>query len=79
MGRSCLAGPKSREVLAKLFPNLSVSNEGLPFMGYVEGDLFGVEAKIFRISFSGELAYEINVQSDHGLFMWEKMMEVGKI
>jgi len=75
---AALAGPKSREVLAKLFPNLSVSNEGLPFMGYVEGDLFGVEAKIFRISFSGELAYEINVQSDHGLFMWEKMMEVGK-
>jgi len=69
---AALAGPKSREVLAKLFPNLSVSNEGLPFMGYVEGDLFGVEAKIFRISFSGELAYEINVQSDHGLFMWEK-------
>jgi len=47
-------------------------------MGYVVGDLFGVEAKIFRISFSGELAYEINVQSDHGLFMWEKIMEVGK-
>ena len=47
-------------------------------MGYIEGDLFGVPARIFRISFSGELAYEINVQSDHGLFMWEKMMEIGK-
>ena len=75
---AALAGPKSRDVLAKLFPNLDVSNEELPFMGYVVGDLFGVEAKIFRISFSGELAYEINVQSDHGLFMWEKIMEVGK-
>ena len=75
---AALAGPKSRDVLAKLFPNLDVSNEALPFMGYVEGNLFGVEAKIFRISFSGELAYEINVQSDHGMFMWEKMMEVGK-
>ena len=75
---AALAGPKSRDVLSKLFPDLDVSNEALPFMGYTEGELFGVNAKIFRISFSGELAYEINVASDHGLFMWEKMMEVGK-
>ena len=75
---AALAGPKSRDVLSKLFPNLDVSNEALPFMGYIEGDLFGVPARIFRISFSGELAYEINVQSDNGMFMWEKMMEIGK-
>ena len=75
---AALAGPKSRDVLSKLFPNSDVSNEALPFMGYIEGDLFGVPARIFRISFSGELAYEINVQSDHGMFMWEKMMEIGK-
>ncbi len=75
---AALAGPKSRDVLAKLFPDLDVSNEALPFMGYIEGNLFGVKAKIFRISFSGELAYEINVESGYGLFMWEKMMEIGK-
>ena len=75
---AALAGPKSRDVLAKLFPKLDVSNEALPFMGYVEGDLFGASARIFRISFSGELAYEINVESDNGLFMWEKMIEFGK-
>jgi sarcosine oxidase subunit alpha len=75
---AALAGPKSRDMLAKLFPNLDVSNEGLPFMGYVEGDLFGVKARVFRISFSGELAYEVNVESNYGLFMWEKMMEIGK-
>ena len=75
---AALAGPKSRGVLAKLFPDLDVSNEALPFMGYTEGNLFGIKAKIFRISFSGELAYEINVESDYGLFMWEKMMEIGK-
>ena len=61
---AALAGPKSREVLSKLFPELDVSNEGLPFMGYLEGKLFGVSARIFRIYFSGELAYEINVPSD---------------
>ena len=62
----------------KLFPNTDVSNEGLPFMGYKEADLFGIPAKIYRISFSGELAYEVNVESDFGNFMWEKIIEVGK-
>ena len=74
---AAIAGPNSRKLLMKLFPNLDVSNEGLPFMGYKEADLFGVPAKIYRISFSGELAYEINVESDNGYFMWEKIMEVG--
>ena len=76
---AALAGPKSREVLSKLFPEEDLSNEGFPFMHYKEANFFGIPAKIFRISFSGELAYEINVQSDHGLFMWEKIMEIGKI
>ena len=75
---AAIAGPKSRDLLQKLFPNLDVSNEGLPFMGYIEGDLFGVKARIFRISFSGELAYEVNVESDNGNFMWEKIIEVGQ-
>ena len=47
-------------------------------MGYMEGDLFGVKARIFRISFSGELAYEVNVESDNGQFMWEKIIELGQ-
>ncbi len=74
---AAIAGPKSRSLLQKLFPNKDLSNEGLPFMGYTEADLFGVPARIFRISFSGELAYELNVQSDFGNFMWEKIIEVG--
>ena len=75
---AAIAGPKSRDMLSKLYPDLDVSNDALPFMGYKEADFFGVPSRIFRISFSGELAYEINVKSDHGMFMWEKMMEVGK-
>jgi len=75
---AAIAGPKSRDVLQKLFPDINVSNEDLPFMGYIESNLFGVHARIFRISFSGELAYEVNVESDNGNFMWEKIMEIGK-
>jgi len=73
-----LAGPNSRNLLSKLFPDVDVSNEGIPFMGFKEADLFGVPARIFRISFSGELAYELNVESGYGIFMWEKIMELGK-
>ena len=75
---AAIAGPKSRELLSKLFPNKDISNEGLPFMGYMEADLFDVPAKIFRISFSGELAYEINIASNFGTFMWEKTIEQGQ-
>ena len=75
---AAIAGPKSRNLLQKLFPDKDVSNEGLPFMGYTESNLFGVPARIFRISFSGELAYEVNVESDNGNFMWEKIIEFGK-
>ena len=47
-------------------------------MGFIETKLFGVYARIFRISFSGELAYEVNVESDNGNFMWEKIIELGE-
>ncbi len=73
-----LAGPNSRNLLSKLFPETDVSNESLPFMGFKQADFFGVPARIFRISFSGELAYEINVESGYGVFMWEKIMEIGQ-
>ncbi len=75
---AALAGPNSRNLLGKLFPEIDVSNDGIPFMGYKEADLFGVPARIFRISFSGELAYEINVESGYGVFMWEKIIELGR-
>ena len=75
---AAIAGPNSRELLSKLFPETNILNEALPFMGYKESDLFGVPARIFRISFSGELAYEINVESSYGTFMWEKIIEFGQ-
>jgi len=75
---AAIAGPKSRELLKKLFPKTDVSSKTLPFMGFKEENLSGVPARIFRISFSGELAYEINVESNYGIFMWKKIMDLGK-
>ena len=64
--------------MKKLFPSVDFSTEAFPFMGLVETEISGIHAKLYRISFSGELAYEVNVESNHGLFMWNKIMKVGE-
>ena len=72
-----LAGPKSRAVLERLV-DMDVSNEALPFMGVRECRLAGIPARLFRISFSGELAYEINVPADWGRAAWEALLDEGR-
>lgn len=73
-----VVGPRSREVLRRLAPDLDVSNDGFPFMTFREVLLgSGVPARIARISFSGELAYEVNVAGWYGLAVWEQVMAAG--
>ncbi|GAA1556978.1 glycine cleavage T C-terminal barrel domain-containing protein [Brevibacterium picturae] len=73
-----VAGPRSRDVIAKIAPNLDVSNENFEFMGFRETTLNnGVPARICRISFSGELAFEVNVENYYGLAVWEAVAEAG--
>jgi heterotetrameric sarcosine oxidase alpha subunit len=72
-----LAGPRSRAVLAKLV-DIDVGDGALPFMAVADCRIAGVPARIFRISFSGELAYEINVPADWGRAVWELAMETGR-
>ncbi|MEO8221219.1 MAG: glycine cleavage T C-terminal barrel domain-containing protein, partial [Specibacter sp.] len=74
-----VVGPKSRAVLAKLAPELDLGAEAFPFMAFRETTLAtGVPARICRISFSGELAYEINVPSWYGLNTWEEVSAAGE-
>ncbi|HEY8295227.1 MAG TPA: 2Fe-2S iron-sulfur cluster-binding protein [Micrococcaceae bacterium] len=77
-----VVGPKSRAVLAKLAPELDLGTaedpEAFPFMTFRETTLAsGVQARICRISFSGELAYEINVPAWYGLNTWEAVTAAG--
>ncbi|WP_193180065.1 sarcosine oxidase subunit alpha family protein [Nisaea sediminum] len=72
-----IAGPNSRAILLELFPDMDFSNDGFPFMGVREASLGGIPARIFRISFSGELAYEIAVPADYGTAAWERCIEAG--
>lgn len=74
-----VVGPKSRAVIAKLAPELDVSAEAFPFMAFRETTLAsGIPARVCRISFSGELAFEINVSSWYGRAVWEQVYEAGK-
>lgn len=73
-----LAGPHSRDVLGKLFDDLDVSDEAFPFMGVRETEFDGMPARIFRISFSGELAYEINTHWGCGEHLWKRLQQAGE-
>ncbi len=77
-GGMALAGPDSRKVLEKAVDASDVSNDSIGFMGYQEATIDGYPVRIFRITFSGELAYEIHVSSDYALSVWEAFMRVGK-
>src|SRR3954470_11765864 len=72
-----LVGPRSREVLGRLAPGLDVSNEAFGFMTWQDAEVAGLRARVCRISFSGELAYEINVPSRYGLALWESIVDLG--
>ncbi|MFV8185273.1 sarcosine oxidase subunit delta family protein [Streptomyces sp. AF1B] len=72
-----LVGPKSRAVLGSLAPQLAVANEDFPFMAWRETTVAGLDARVCRISFSGELAYEINVSPWEALALWEALCEAG--
>ncbi|MCX5367102.1 sarcosine oxidase subunit alpha family protein [Streptomyces sp. NBC_00124] len=74
-----VVGPQSRQVVAQLAPDIDLSAEAFPFMAFRETTLAsGIPARICRISFSGELAYEINVSAWYGLAVWEQVYAAGQ-
>jgi sarcosine oxidase subunit alpha len=72
-----VVGPKSRKVLQKVCSDIDFANSAFPFMSYREGTVAGVAARVMRISFSGELAYEVNVPANLGRAVWEALMAAG--
>ncbi|HIP23774.1 MAG TPA: sarcosine oxidase subunit alpha family protein, partial [Rhodobacteraceae bacterium] len=71
-----VAGPNARKVLEGL-GGADVSRDTLPFMGFIEGKIAGIQARIFRISFSGELSYEVAVPASQGLLLWNLLLQAG--
>lgn len=75
-----IAGPNARNLLSKIIdPSFNISNETFPYMACAEITICsGVRARIFRLSFSGELAYEISVPSRYGDALIRKLISAGK-
>jgi len=68
-----VAGPKARDLLAALDGDIDLSAEALPFMGFAEGTLGGCPVRLFRISFSGELSFEVATPTAYAVALWEKL------
>lgn len=73
-----VAGPKSRQLLQRLLPDMDLSNEAFPFMSAAEFTWQGIPARLFRLSFSGELAYEIAVPADYGDALVRELWRAGR-
>jgi sarcosine oxidase subunit alpha len=64
-------GPKAREVIEPFVEGIDISNEAFPHMSVAEGKFCGVPTRLFRVSFTGELGFEINVPADFGPAVWQ--------
>ena len=77
---AALAGPKARDVLAQI-TDIDVSNAAFPFLAVRECNVRAangqIPARLFRMSYSGELAYEIHVPANHGRAMWDAVIAAG--
>ncbi|WP_186062271.1 sarcosine oxidase subunit alpha family protein [Burkholderia gladioli] len=72
-----VVGPNSRKVVQKVCQDIDFANVAFPFMSYRDGTVAGARARVMRISFSGELAYEVNVPANAGRAVWEAIMAAG--
>jgi sarcosine oxidase subunit alpha len=73
-----LVGPKSRQLLQEIVTGIDLSKDVFPFMHSRDATIDGIPVRIARISFSGELAFEINVAWDHARHIWERVWALGR-
>jgi sarcosine oxidase, subunit alpha len=71
-------GPLAREALAPLVEGVDLSREAMPHMSVREGRICGVPTRLFRVSFTGELGFEVNVPAGFGRIVWEAIFAAGQ-
>ncbi len=72
-----VAGPRARAALALALPQIDCTDAALPHMGVLESEVEGIPIRLLRLSFSGELAYELYVPAGYGIALWERLLERG--
>ena len=73
-----VVGPNARKLMKLLCQDVDFERENFKFMQWRQGTVCGVDARIMRISFSGELAYEINVEANYGRYIWDQVAITGE-
>lgn len=71
-------GPRARDVIAPLVEGIDLSPDAFPHMAVREGTIAGVPTRLFRVSFTGELGFEVNVAAEHGLAVWQAIHAAGQ-
>ena len=74
----CVCGPRAREVITETGTDIDLGKDAFPFMAIRTGRVGGFAARVARVSYTGELSFEVNVRARDGLAMWEALMEAGK-
>lgn len=72
-----LQGPNARKLLEPLVTGIDMSPDAFPHMAVREGMICGIPTRLFRVSFTGELGFEVNVPTPFARALWEKLMEQG--
>lgn len=71
-------GPKSRDIIAPLVEGIDLSDAAMPHMSVREGRICGVPTRLFRMSFTGDRGFEVNVPADYGQAVWEALWAEGR-
>ena len=73
-----ISGPKTREIISKVFKEVDFSNEHFPFMTFKTFNYKNTQVRIMRASFTGELGYEIYISPNYALELWKTIFKFGK-
>ncbi|UCH74379.1 MAG: aminomethyltransferase, partial [Rhodospirillales bacterium] len=73
-----LAGPKSRDVLARVCGDIDLSAEAFAYMGVREGTVGGIPCRLLRVGFVGELGFELHAAADCGEALWDELLAAGQ-
>lgn len=73
-----LNGPNARKLIAPFVEGIDLSPEAFPHMAVREGTICGIPTRLFRVSFSGELGFEINIPAHYGRAVWETLIDAGQ-
>lgn len=73
-----IGGPMARKLLGELTSDIPLDDAAFPHLSFREGTVAGVPARVYRITFTGDLSYEINVAPSYGLHVWRAFMQAGE-